>query len=174
MKMYNLRHVKKEIRVLGLAVKPSGADHRFYVVGVVYRGKLWLDGVMRTTTHGPEITEDVVEMIKESPHHPQIRAVLLDGDLVCDEATIDPISFSSGASKPVIALNFQTDRSAEHEHVHELALTQKSASIPALSVGLRSRVALGVLEVVSRSGEIPEALRVAELVVSALSDGDPT
>lgn len=174
MKMYNLRHVKKEIRVLGLVVKLSRADHRLYVVGVVYRGRHWLDGVMRTTANGPEITEDIVEMIKGSPHHPQIRVVLLDGDLVCNEATIDPISLSSGASKPVIALNFQTDRSAEHEHVCELALMQEGASIPALSVGLRSRVAPRVLEVASRSGEMPEALRVAELVVSALSDGDPT
>jgi endonuclease V-like protein UPF0215 family len=172
--MYNLRHVKKEIRVLGLAVKPSGADHRFYVVGVVYRGRHWLDGVMRTTVHDPEITEDVVEMIRKSPHHPQIRAILLDGNLVCDEATIDPISLSSGASKPVIALNIQTDCSAEHKHVQKLALTQDGASIHAFSVGLRSRLAQGVLEVASRSGEMPEALRVARLVISALSDGDPT
>ena len=174
MKMYKLRHVKREIRVLGLAVKTSGAGNQFYAVGILYRGRLWLDGVMMTTAHGPDITEDVVGMIRESPHHPQIRAVLLDGDLVCDEATIDPVSLSSGASRPVIALNFQTDRLIENEHVCELDLTQEGASKPALSVGLRSRVALRVLEMASRSDEMPEALRVAELVVSALSGGGPT
>jgi endonuclease V-like protein UPF0215 family len=40
MKEYNLRHVKKEIRILGLAVKPARADHELHAVGVVYRGSL--------------------------------------------------------------------------------------------------------------------------------------
>ena len=82
MRIYHLRQVKKEIRVLGFAAKPTGVNDKLYVVGVVFRGKLWLDGVMRTVACGPDITKEVVEMIINSPHHPQIRVILLHGDLL--------------------------------------------------------------------------------------------
>ncbi len=64
--MYSLREVKKEIRVLGIAARsrPGSAIH---AVGVVYRGRLYLDGVMRTSSTGPDITEEVAAMIVESP-----------------------------------------------------------------------------------------------------------
>lgn len=169
MKTYNLRHVKREIRVLGLAVEPAKADGLFHVVGVVYRGKLFLDGVMRTTASGPEITGDVVEMIRASPHHPQIRVILLDGDLMCERASIDPCGLSSGTSKPVIALGLEADTLIEDEAVQQFTLKRGETSLLALSVGLRDRVALRVLEMASRGDEMPEALRVAGLVVSALS-----
>ena len=169
MKTYNLRHVKREIRVLGLAAKPVKTDGPFHVVGVVYRGKLFLDGVMRTTASGPEITGDVVEMIRGSPHHPQIRVILLDSNPIIEGASIDPCGLSSGTSKPVIALGLKADTLIEDEAVQQFTLKRGETSILALSVGLKDRVALRVLEMASRGDEMPEALRVAGLVVSALS-----
>ncbi len=172
MKEYDLRHVKREIRVLGLAFKPARADHEFHAVGVVYRGRLWLDGVLRATVRGPEITKDVVQMIKGSPHYPQIRVILLDGDLVCRAATVDPVGLSFGTSRPVIAMGFEeAERSAEGVSVRRLDLRRGDRSIPILLVGLKSPVATRVLEIASRDDKVPEALRVAGLAVSALSEG---
>ena len=171
MKEYNLRHVKKEIRVLGLAVKPARADHEFHAVGVVYRGSLWLDGVMRTTARGPEITEDITEMIKGSPHHPQIRVILLDGELVCPGAAVDPVYLSRGTSRPVIAMGFEeAGHPAEEVSVHPLTMRRGDTSLPTLLVGLRKRVATRILETASRDNMVPEALRVAGLAVSVLSE----
>lgn len=171
MKEYNLRHVKREIRVLGLAFKPARADHEFHAVGVVYRGRLWLDGVLRTTVRGPEITKGVVQMIKGSPHYPQIRVILLDGDLVCQAVTIDPVELSCGTSRPVIAMGFEEEeRSAEGVSVRRLDMIRGDRSTPVLLVGLKSTVAMRVLETASRDDRVPEALRVAGLAVSALSE----
>jgi len=51
-----IRQVKKEIRVLGIAVKPSIREEQFYAVGVVFRGGLWLDGVASSSGEASGLT----------------------------------------------------------------------------------------------------------------------
>lgn len=175
MRNYRLRQIKKEIRVLGLAAKPAGDDCKLHVVGVVFRGRLWLDGVMRTTTYRLDITKDVIEMITNSPHHPQIRVILLHGDLLQGGACIDPCTLSSGISRPVIALKFDEGSFlGDDECVSMLMLKQGVTQIPLVSVSLKSHVALRVMETASLDDAMPEALRVAELVASALVEGVKT
>ena len=175
METYNLRQVKKEIRVLGTAVKPATGGRGYHVVGAVFRGRLCLDGVMRTRAEGPDVTREAVEMIVGSPHHPQIRVVMLHGDLIERGAKIDPSGLSSGTSRPVIALNFDdTPLRFEEDPFHRFSLKRGETSVSVISVGLRSRVTLRVLEKAAYGGAMPEALRVAGLVVSAFSEDFPT
>ena len=70
-----LRQIKSEIRVIGVAVQcdPVGVT----IIGVVFRGRLWLDGVLKTRSAGVDVTEAVSEMIKRSQHYGQIRVILL-------------------------------------------------------------------------------------------------
>ncbi len=169
--MYNLRQVKKEIRVLSIASKPFRDGNRFHLVGIVFRGRLCLDGVMRTTAEGPDVTGDAIRMVKGSPHHPQIRVILLDADLIGHGASIDPYALSIGASRPVIAINYDDSRRpVGNESGKTFKLKYDETPVPALSVGLRSRVALKVLETVSHGKSMPEALKVAKLVASAISE----
>ena len=171
MRAYRLRQVKREIRVLGIAVGRAEGGEGLHVVGVVFRGGLWLDGVMRTKAEGPDVTGEAVEMIAASPHHPQIRVVLLDRDLIGGGATIRPCGLSSGVSRPVIAINFdRADCPAGDEAVHGITIEKRGAPTQVLIVGLSSRVALRVLRTASREEATPEALRVAELAVSALTE----
>ena len=75
--------IKSEIRVLGMD------DGKFVphtkgtvkVVGVVYRGAYFLEGVMQTeiTIDGLDATENFASMIKNSPYYGEIRVVVLDG-----------------------------------------------------------------------------------------------
>jgi endonuclease V-like protein UPF0215 family len=169
-----IRQVKKEIRVLGIAVKPSITGHQFHAVGVVFRGCLWLDGVMRTTAQGPDITDRLVEMIAESPHHPQIRVLLLHDSLIEGGAIIDPHRLSEGTSKPVIAIpdgKWDLEAVPAPGGMAAYRFTHERGSVPidVLSIGLRGPEASRVLEVSTREGVMPEALRVAGLVVSALA-----
>jgi endonuclease V-like protein UPF0215 family len=165
-----IRQVKKEIRVLGIAIERSGKTDRFHVVGVVYRGRLWLDGVMSTVVNETDITGDIVEMIKRSPHHPQIRVALLS-DALTNGATIDPYELSLGISKPVIAI--KSCGGQKKFHVNEvgqrLELKSDGATLAAMCYGLRSHEADRVLRVSTREGVLPEALRVAGLVVMAVA-----
>lgn len=175
METYSLRQVKKEIRVLGIAVKPARAGRGYHVVGAVFRGRLCLDGVMRTRVEGPDVTREAVEMIIGSPHHPQIRVVMLHWDLIGRGAKIDPSGLSSGTSRPVIALNFDdTSLQFEEGPFHRFSLKRGETPVSVISVGLRSHVALRVLEKTAYGGSIPEALKVAGLVVSALSEDSQT
>jgi endonuclease V-like protein UPF0215 family len=78
-----LRVVKPEIRVLGID------DGRFVphsksqvpIVGVVFRGGYWLEGVMSTTVtvDGVDSTERISKMVISSPHYKQLRVIMLNG-----------------------------------------------------------------------------------------------
>lgn len=75
--------IKPEIRVLGID------DGKFVphtkgtvnVVGVVYRGAFYFEGIMHTeiTIDGLNATQKIASMIKTSPYYGEIRVVLLDG-----------------------------------------------------------------------------------------------
>ena len=167
--MYSLREVKKEIRVLGIAARSRPASE-IHAVGVVYRGRLYLDGVMRTFGEGPDITEEVAVMIDESPHRPQIRVILLDTSLLHDGVKIDPIRLSDSLAKPVVAINTEEPTAPGNEHIQDFTYIQGDTEIQVLSVGLRRQTAAQVLKTASPAGGTPEALRIAELIVSAVLD----
>jgi endonuclease V-like protein UPF0215 family len=167
--MYSLREVKKEIRVLGIAAKVR-PDSATYIVGVVYRGRLYLDGVMRTSANEPDVTGEVASMIDESPHRPQIRVILLDRATLHDGVKIDPIGLSDSLSKPVLALNWGKIEAPGEEHVQGFTDRRGDTGTPVLSVGLNRDTAARVLKTASSAGGPPEALRVAEIIVSAVLD----
>ena len=171
MSAFKIRQVKKEIRTLGLASKRTGSEDEFLVVGVVFRGKYWLDGVMKTTASEADITHRSVEMITASRHHPQIRAILIHGDLLLDGVTIDPCSLSREAMRPVIAMNFKgKPRSDDPDRTKVYALNKEVEGTPSYSIGVESRIADEILRVASRDSDLPEALRVAGLLLSAYTE----
>jgi len=167
--MYSLREVKKEIRILGIAAR-SRPGSEIHAVGVVYRGRLYLDGVMRTSATGPDITEEVAAMIGESPHRPQIRVILLDTAQLRDGVKIDPISLSDSLSKPVVAINTEAHAAPGDEHIQHFTYKLGDTESSVLSVGLRIQTAAQVLKIASPAGGTPEALRVAQIIVSAVLD----
>ena len=150
-----LREIKREIRVLGLASWSKSDTGTHETVGVIFRGKHWLDGVLKTSSGGPSITTEVAETIRRSNHHPQIRVILTHRDLLNDGAEIDPHRLSRETGKPVIALGFQDT-------------PQNSQSpTPPIAVGIDEKTAKRVLKITSRTGLYPEALRVAGLLAES-------
>ncbi len=153
--MTRLREIKREIRVLGLASwsNPDTGTHE--TVGVIFRGKHWLDGVLKSSSGGPSITIEVAEAIRRSNHHPQIRVILIYRDLLKDGAEIDPHRLSRETGKPVIALGFQDP-------------PQNSQSpTPPITVGIDEKTAIRILKITSRTRSCPEALRIAGLVAES-------
>jgi endonuclease V-like protein UPF0215 family len=150
-----LREIKREIRVLGLASWSNSDMGTHETVGMIFRGKHWLDGVLKTSSGGPSITTEVAETIKRSNHHPQIRVILLHRDLLKDGAEIAPHTLSQETGKPVIALGFQ-------DH------TQNNQSpTPPVTVGIDKKTATRILKITSRTGLYPEVLRVAGLLAES-------
>jgi endonuclease V-like protein UPF0215 family len=167
--------VKKEIRVLGLAVKSSREDTSLLGIGVVYRGCKWLDGVMSIIAQDLNVTEKLVEMIKSSPHHAQIRVILMHKDLIDRRAILDPYTLSAETSRPLIALSkdpaYEVLNKAAHNIQNSNFILEKNHKhITALSVGLLSQEATEVLRMSTRDGLIPEVLKVAGLISSSIAE----
>jgi endonuclease V-like protein UPF0215 family len=176
MKTVRIRQVKKEIRVLGIAAKSSNRGRHLNIIGVIYRGGLWLDGVLRTTAPGPDITDATVETITKSSHLPQIRVIILHNDLIEKGASIDPCKLATGTSRPVISLSAAENQTSNIEECADLVVKRRLQEIggnilQVFSVGLSSNDATEILNISMGRGAMPEALRVADLIAQTLANG---
>lgn len=191
--MKRFRVVKPEIRVLG--VDDGGfiphTKGLVPVVGVVFRGGYWLDGVMSTEVEvdGFDATEKIAAMVVGSPHFRQVRVILLNGVTFGGFNVVDVQEFYSLTGLPVVAVArekpdlLRIRRALEHlplgEERWELIL--KAGEVCEVSVGRgKKRVfihAVGVsiadagriVRLTSTRSNVPEALRVAHLVASGIS-----
>lgn len=159
MKLVRIRQVKKEIRVLGLAAEPL--DGSYVCVGVVYRGRLGMDGVLCCSSTSQDITVAVASMIRDSAHFNQIRVIAVDMDQLPPEVGLDLDALASGTGKPVLGLTRAGGELDERYMFLWRGLT-------VTSMGLGRGDAERVLDTCSVEG-FPEALRVASLVAEELS-----
>ena len=74
---------KKEIRVIGIDDSPFNKFGRgnVLVMGVIFRGGSWLDGVLSTKVRvdGNNATKRLTEMINKCKFKPQLQCIFLDG-----------------------------------------------------------------------------------------------
>jgi endonuclease V-like protein UPF0215 family len=162
-----IRQVKKEIRVLGVAA--AGHDGSTRVVGVVFRGARWLDGVLSATSKGADLTHTIVEMVNGSPHRKQVRVIMLHAGLVPGGTKIDPMRIFSEVSKPVIILGAENPGGAPSDPNTGYFTWGRGADAVEVSyTGVREGDARAVLNASTRAGSTPEALRVASLILGAL------
>jgi uncharacterized protein len=188
-----LRIVKPEIRVLGVDdgkfVPHSKAQ--VPVVGVVFRGGYWIDGVMSTkiTVDGLDATQNIADMITRSPHFWQLRVVMLNGVTFGGFNVVDIKALNEQTKLPVIAV---TEKKPDLAKVHAAlkhlpncqerwsAIVNAGELFPMLSrvgkkriyvelAGVSEEVAAEVLRLTATRSKIPEALRVAHLVASGIS-----
>jgi len=159
LKLVRIRQVKKEIRVLGLAAEPL--DGSYVCVGVVYRGRLGMDGVLCCSSTSQDITAATASMIRDSAHFNQIRVIAVDMDQLPPEVGLDLDALASGTGKPVLGLTRAGGELDERYMFLWRGLT-------VTSMGLGRGDAERVLVTCSVEG-FPEALRVASLVAEELS-----
>lgn len=190
--MRKLRTVKPEIRILGV-------DDGFFVphqpgkctiIGVVFRGGYWLEGIMRTQVEvdGLDATDKISEMIARSQHRKQLRVVMLDGITFAGFNVVDVSELSEMVGLPVIAItrerpNLEDIRTAlenlpfterrwkaiaDREQLLEVIGHRKSR-IFMQTAGLELNTAREIVIKTSTRSNIPEPLRVAHLIASGLT-----
>jgi len=187
------RSIKSEIRVLGIddgqfVPRTKGTVD---IVGVVYRGGYWFEGVMRTkiTIDGFDATEKIAKMIKSSPYYRELRVVVLDGVTFAGFNVVDISMLSRIVDLPVMSVV------REKPDLEEIRGALKN--LPGFEVRWQAMRNAGVLfEVEPRNGEnpiyiqtagilredaekiirktstrsnVPEALRVAHIIASGLA-----
>lgn len=75
------------------------------IVGVVFRGGCWLDGVRRTSVEvdGFDAVDKIATMILASPHKKQLRVIMLDGVTFAGFNVVDIRALNVKTRLPVIA-----------------------------------------------------------------------
>jgi len=188
-----IRIVKPEIRVLGIddGVFTPHSKELVDVVGVVYRGGYWLDGFMHTWVQvdGMDATERLAEMITKSPHYPQLRVIMLNGVTLAGFNVVDIEELHRRVKLPVLAVtrdkpdfddirralqnlpNSQERWRAIENAGKILKVRTREGEEPVYLhvAGISEEDAKRILKGTSTRSNIPEALRVAHIIASGLT-----
>jgi len=187
------RHIKPEIRVLGVddGIFVPHVKGKVDVIGVVYRGGYWLDGVMRTEVviDGMDATEKIASMIKKSPHYNQIRVMVLDGITFAGFNVVEINELFKRLDLPVMAVTrekpdlVQIKKALKNlpeserrwkaiENAGKIIKVQTRNAEEAVYIqiaGISQKDAEEILRNTSTRSNIPEALRVAHIIASGLT-----
>ena len=122
--------IKPEIRVFGVDDGKfiPHTEGQSIVVGVVFRGGCWVDGVMHThvAIDGFDATEQIAAMINNSPHCKQLRLVLLNGITFAGFNVVDIKKLNFATNLPVIALTREKpDLEAIHKALNNLPKSEE-------------------------------------------------
>jgi endonuclease V-like protein UPF0215 family len=190
--MKRFRIIKPEIRVLGVDDGFFIPHSKGYanVIGVVFRGGYWLDGVLSTKVEidGFDATEKIASMIVNSAHYRQVRVVMLDGITFAGFNVVDIEKLSVVTKLPVIAItrdkpDFDDIRNALKKlpesqmrwkalvnagQIFEVSTRSDSEKVYVEMNGIIEEDARKIVKLTSTRSSVPEALRVAHLIASGL------
>ena len=185
--------IKPEIRVLGVddGVFTPHVESLVPVVGVVFRGGYWLDGVMHTEilVDGFDATERISAMVMGSPHYGQLRVIMLNGVTFAGFNVVDIKALNAATGLPVIAVTREKPdpplihRALKHlprseerwkavlnaGELFEVSTRKEDEKIYLHVAGVSLVDAEKIVWLTSTRSNIPEALRVAHLVASGMS-----
>jgi len=187
------RVIKPEIRVLGVddGVFIPHTKGSALVVGVVFRGGYWLDGLMRTRIEvdGFDATDKIASMIISSPHYKQLRVIMLNGITFAGFNVVDIKALNKKTKLPIITVTREKPIFAEirralknlpkseerweailnaGETLEVFTRTEREKVYFQFS-GILEEDAKRILKLTSTRSSVPEALRVAHLIASGIS-----
>jgi len=186
--------LKSEIRILGFddgAFKPK-SKKLVPVIGVIFRGGKFLDGAFRTDVKvdGTEATEKIIKLINSSRHKQQLKVIMFDGITLAGFNIIDIKKLHEQTKLPVVVVNrkmpnikdvrkalsnfddwkerWQTIKNAGKIKVCKM----RDGKVYYQCVGMKDAEAEEVIELSSTRSHIPEPLRVAHIIATAVVKGE--
>lgn len=192
--MKQFRIIKPEIRILGVddGVFIPHSKGFVPVIGVVFRGGYWLDGLLSTKIEidGFDATEKIASMITGSSHQRQLRVIMLDGVTFGGFNVVDIKELSERTKLPVIAVtrdrpDLEDIRVALKNlpepqkrwkallnagQILELSTRSRNERVYVEISGILEEDARKIVKLTSTRSSIPEALRVAHLIASGLGN----
>ena len=189
----HLRQIKPEIRILGIDDAPL-VSKKILVIGTVFRGGLWLDGVLRTEVEkdGLDATEKIIEMTRSSRHYGQVRILMLNGVTIAGFNVVDIQKVCKETKLPVIVVmrqmpDFNAIEKALQNlskpktrlrmikkagEIREVKTQKRGLPVYIQSMGMDLEKAEEVVRLASTHSRVPEPLRVAHLIASAMVYGE--
>lgn len=187
-------YIKEEIRIIGFDDAPfrKGERKMLPVVGVIYRGGKIFDGMLflKVKIDGNDATEKMAKIVNSSRHKKQLKVIMTDGITVGGFNVIDLRELNEKTNLPVIAINRKYPNIKEvknalkkFEDFKERWKKVKNAGrIKKCKIkdkfiyyqvkGISSEEAEEIIRISCTRGFIPEPLRVAHLIASALMKGE--
>ncbi|GBE17629.1 hypothetical protein BMS3Abin16_00213 [archaeon BMS3Abin16] len=188
------RAVKSEVRILGVDDAPftKFKDEKTSLIGVVYRGASYLEGVLSREifVDGDDSTEQIIRMACETRHRGHLRLIMLSGITFGGLNIADIKSINEATGLPVIIV---TRRIPDIEamkkaisHVQKpdekIARLQSAGRLRTLEIegkqiiyqktGLAKSDAEKIIRLSIVRGLVPEPLRVAHIIASGITTGD--
>ncbi len=184
--------MKKEIRILGIDDMPfSFKDKNTGVVGVVMRGGIYLEGVLKTSIEvdGIDSTQKIIKMVKKTKHRKQIKLIMIDGIALGGFNVVDCEKIFNETELPVITItrnkpDMEKIKEALKKHfedwmerwkiinngtTEEIELNYK---IYIKYFGISRNEAIEAIKISTIRGAIPEPIRVAHLIATGIKKGE--
>ena len=181
--------MKSEIRLLGIDDAPFDkfSDKKVIVVGVMYRGGNFLDGLMstRVTVDGKDATDKLVKMINASKFKPQLNTIVLGGIAVGGFNIIDVFRLhkETGLSVLVVIRNYP-DYKKIFDALTKIGMKNKIKIIKSLAepvkigniwvqyAGMTLDKAKEIIKISTLHAQIPEPIRVAHIIAAGIVRGE--
>ena len=186
---------KSEIRILGFDdASFKRHDKKVAVIGVIYRGGSFLDVVLKTEVgvDGLDATEKLTKLLNDSRHKPQLKVLMFDGITLGGFNIIDIKKLYKQTELPIIVINrkhpdLESVKSAlknnfdDFEKRWKMLLNAGKIKVCELrnlkkayyqTIGLEDEEAEDIIRLSSTHGDIPEPLRVAHLIATAIIKGE--
>ncbi|MEW6592562.1 MAG: DUF99 family protein [Candidatus Hadarchaeota archaeon] len=187
--------IKPEIRILGVDDGPlDSPGDEVPLVGVVFRGGKWIDGILKTTVRkdGTDATERLVEMVGRSRHLDQLRVVMVEGVTFAGFNVVDVKEVFRRLHIPVIVVSRDMPnmkdilKAVRHlpgwrkrwsamkkaGKIHRLGSRRGKGEVYIQAVGLKLEDAGKIVHLSSTRSLVPEPLRAAHMIATAIVKGE--
>jgi endonuclease V-like protein UPF0215 family len=185
--------MKSQIRLLGVDDSPFTFTEKYTtVIGAIMRGGEYLECVLKNqvAVDGSDATHVCKEMIKNTRHRKQLKAMMLDGIALGGFNVVDINEVYSATNLPVITItrdepDFGKIKKALQQNFDDwkerLNLMKKGKlhkvktlhnPIYVKCVGISIKEAKEIIKLSTIRGAIPEPIRVAHLIASGVTRGE--
>lgn len=185
--------MKQQVRILGVDDSPFDfGGGRSPVVGALVRAPNYLEAVMKTDVEvdGKDSTDRVIEMVSKSRYVEQVKAIMMDGIALAGFNVVDIERLNEETGIPVLTVtrdrpDMEEMRSALEKHFDdwqdryslmsrfELKLIETAHKpLFACGVGLQWSDFEELVAISTVRGAVPEPIRIAHLISSAIVRGE--
>jgi endonuclease V-like protein UPF0215 family len=185
--------MKQQIRLLGIDDSPFRFTDKYgMVIGVVMRGGEYLECVLRRhiVIDGEDATFVCKDMIKNTKHQKQLRAVLIDGVAFGGFNVIDIEEIYKTTNVPIITItrdkpDFEKIKAALKKNftnwktrwdiiskgeLIEIKTNHNPVYIKCMGISIKE--AKEIIKLSTIRGVIPEPIRVAHIIASGVTRGE--
>ncbi len=185
--------MKKGVKILGIDDAPFYfREDKTIVIGVVMRGGGYIEGVIRReiTVDGDDATDTCIEMILTTRHRQQLKATLLDGVSLGGFNVVDIERIYDETGIPIVTVtrdkpDLERIREALKKHFKDwkrrfsiitngklFTVETQHNPIYVKCAGIDSERAKEIITLSTIRGVIPEPIRVAHIIASAIVRGE--